>query len=445
MFTGTILRGVRNVLRSPLRLVLVVAILGTCLMFVAVMFVLNGSAQQRLSAAQGQVGSGIDVRAPGSFGPFGGGTLTASQVKTITSTAGVGSVTEVLSERYTGTAIKGNVSEPSGGFGGGGGGFGGGGGGGFGGGGFSSDNGTVAPSIYGMQPGQSSYDLATGSVATVSSGRNLKTSETTADVALMSKALASANGLKVGSTFTLDSTKLTLVGLFTTGSTFGDDTLILPLQTMQKVYDVSGVSTVTVYPTDTSGVNALVTKLKSELGSGVDVVSQATLYQDTLNALSATQGTIFTTLIVAIVTAALVIVFAVMMIVRERVQEIGLLKAIGASHWQVVSQFGVEVLSLSGIAAVVALLLLVLVGNSLASKFDLTSPGGGGFGGGRFGGGAFIINSSSAAATTPFSAGLSFGSLLLVLGIGILLALVATVIPAWYVARIKPADVLRAE
>ena len=447
MFTGTLLRGVRNVLRSPLRLVLVVAILGTCLMFVAVMFVLNGSAQQRLSAAQGQVGSGIDVRAPGSFGPFGGGTLTASQVKTITSTAGVASVTEVLSERYTGTAIKGNVAQPSGGFGGGfgggGGGFGGGGGGGFGG--ASSDNGTVAPSIYGMQPGQSSYALSTGSDATVSSGRNLKTSETTADVALMSKALASANGLSVGSTFTLDTTKLTLVGLFSTGSTFGDDTIIVPLQTMQKVYDVSGVSTVTVYASNTSGVNALVTKLKSELGSSVDVVSQATLYQDTLTALKDTQGTIFTTLIVAIVTAALVIVFAVMMIVRERVQEIGLLKAIGASHWQVVSQFGVEVLSLSAIAAVVALLLLVLVGNSLASKFDLTSPGGG-FGAGRFGGGAFIINSGGAAATTtPFSAGLSFGSLLLVLGIGILLSVVATVIPAWYVARIKPADVLRAE
>jgi ABC-type lipoprotein release transport system permease subunit len=32
-----------------------------------------------------------------------------------------------------------------------------------------------------------------------------------------------------------------------------------------------------------------------------------------------------------------------------------------------------------------------------------------------------------------------------VLGLGVLLAVVASVIPAWYVARIKPADVLRAE
>src|SRR5271166_3561564 len=164
MFTGTILRGVRNVLRSPLRLVLVVAILGTSLMFVAVMFVLNASAQQRLAAAQGQIGSGIMVRVPGSFGPFGGsGTLSTSQVKTITSTAGVASVTEVLSQQYTGTTIKGTVSQPSNS------------GGGFGGGGFGgnrfNDNGTIPPSIYGLTPGQASYPLTTGSVATVSSGR----------------------------------------------------------------------------------------------------------------------------------------------------------------------------------------------------------------------------------------------------------------------------------
>ena len=226
----------------------------------------------------------------------------------------------------------------------------------------------------------------------------------------MSSAVAKANGLKVGSTFTLQSTKLTIVGLFTTGSTFGDDTIILPLQTMQSTYNVSGVSLVTVYADGTSQVNSLVTKLKSELGSSVDVVSQATLYQNTLISLNSTKGTIFTTLIVAIITAALVIVFAVMMIVRERVAEIGLLKAIGASHWQVVSQFAVEVLSLSAIAAVVAALLLALVGGTLASKFDISPTGG--FGSGRFG--AFAVGGGSTTTTAPFSAGLNAGSLLLV-------------------------------
>ena len=428
MFTGTLLRGLRNVLRSPLRLVLVVAILGTSLMFVAVMFVLNGSAQQRLAAARGQIGTGIDVRTAEAFGLFGGGggggTLTASQVKTILTTPGVASVSEVLQEQYTGTAIKGTISTP--------------GSGGFGGSRFN-DNGTIAPSVYGLEPGQSAYTLTNGSVAKVATGRNLTSTESRADVALMSSALAAANGLKVGSTFTLESTTLTLSGLFTTGSSFGDDTIILPLAAMQVVYNTSGVSLVTVYASSNSGVNALVSRLKSELGSTIDVVAQATLYQNALDALNSVQGNIFTTLIVAIVTAALVIVFAVMMIMRERVQEIGLLKAIGASHWQVVSQFAVEVLSLSLIAAVAAALLLAVVGGTLASKFNPTQPSGAGFGPGRFGSLAV-----SPATSAPFSAGLSGGSLILVLGLGVLLAVVASVIPAWYVARIKPADVLRA-
>jgi putative ABC transport system permease protein len=187
--------------------------------------------------------------------------------------------------------------------------------------------------------------------------------------------------------------------------------------------------------------------MKRALGSGVDVTAQSAQYTQTLTALSNAQSNIFTTLIVSIITAALVILFAVMLIVRERTQEIGLLKAIGASNWQVVSQFGAEVLSLSGIAAVIAAILMAVAGGSLASKFDIVTPsptgGAGGFGGAfRFGGraaAASVVNQS------PFSAGLTPGTLALVLGLGVALAVLASIVPAWYVARIKPAEVLRAD
>ncbi len=442
---GTLKRGVRNVLRSPIRLALVVALLGTSLMFVATMFALNASAQQRLADARSQIGTGIDIRPGGSFGPFGGGgTLTASQVTTIKNTAGVVAASEQVSEQYSGTAIKGAITTPTN--------TGSSSGGPPAGSGFGNrfnDNGTIPPTIYGLTPGQAQYTLVNGSIAKVASGRNLASGDANANVALTSAALAKANTLKVGSTFTLQSTTFTLVGLISTGSNFGDNTIIIPLTTAQRVYQITGVSSVTAYAASDTAVDSLVTRLKSALGSGVDVVAQGALYTQTLAALNDAQGNIFTTLIVSIVTAALVILFAVMLIVRERTREIGLLKAIGASNWQVISQFGVEVLSLSGIAAGIAALLMGVAGGALASKFDIAAPTTGGFGGPGGSGGVFRFGGRAAAAALtnqgPFSAGLTPGTLLLVLGLGVALAVLASVIPAWYVARIKPADVLRAD
>ena len=162
------------------------------------------------------------------------------------------------------------------------------------------------------------------------------------------------------------------------------------------------------------------------------------------------------------ITAALVILFAVLIIVRERIAEIGLLKAIGASNWQVISQFGVEVIGLSE-------RLSRHRGDSSGdfrqspcrrirrstTAASTATTGRGGFGGsggpgsgGPPGGGAGLFNSGfaqQAVKQSPLSAGLTPASLLIICGCGIALALLATIIPAWYVSRIKPAQVLRSE
>ncbi len=101
------------------------------------------------------------------------------------------------------------------------------------------------------------------------------------------------------------------------------------------------------------------------------------------------------------------------------------------------------------IAAAVAALLLVAFGQPLASIFSIVSAGGGrggfgggrgGFGGGFFGGGGFA---GGGRFTNPLSSPLTPESLLILLGLGIVLAVLASVVPAWYVARLKPARVLR--
>jgi len=439
---GPISRGARNVLRSPVRLALVAAILGTSLMFVATMVALNASAQQRLSSARAQIGTGITISPAGSGqGPSTGQYITTAQVKTIEGITGVTSVSEFVTTRDTSGTIKSSITIPANAptFGGG----------------FGGGNRVISPSIEGVITG-GQLALESGVTPTLKSGRQLTTADANANVALTSQALATANSYKLGSIITLNGTKVTLVGLFTTGDSFDDNTIVLPLATAQRIYNVNGVTRLTAYADSDTDVAAVVSRLQKALGSSLDVVSQSQAFTDTLNALRSAQQTIQTTLIVSAITAALIIIFAVFLIVRERTQEIGLLRAIGASHLQIVSQFVVETLTLGVTASIAATILIALFAGTIAKQFTISTggslargagrvftrggnftPPAGGFGGGGFGG------RLGAAATQTLSAGLTPTTLLLVFGLGVGLAIVASAIPAWYVARVRPAEALR--
>src|SRR5690348_7826177 len=111
---GTVKRGAFNVLRNPIRLVIVVLLLGVCLMFVAVMVALNASVQDNLAQISGQVGTGITIRPSGSFGPFGNtGTLTDAQVTQVENTPGITSVNPTVSQSYSGTEVKSSITQSS--------------------------------------------------------------------------------------------------------------------------------------------------------------------------------------------------------------------------------------------------------------------------------------------------------------------------------------------
>ncbi len=437
---GTVKRGVLNVLRNPIRMVIVVLLMGLCLMFVAAMVAMNASVQDRLTQLSGQVGTNITISPAGSFGPFGGGgstsTLTDAQVTQVKNTPGVVSAQASVTQFYTGTEIKSaTVSAPDGGNGGSG----------FpgrrGGGGFAR-----GPLVYGTPGNLSDISFFGSSIATIASGRDLSASDDNANVALMSQAIAQANGFSVGSTFTLQGTTLTLVGLYTTDTNFSDNSIVLPVKTAERLFNLSGVTSVTAYADSLNDVDNVASKLRSELGSGVSVVTQKDIVSNTENALSGTENSIKGTLIASVIVAALIITFTVFLIVRERNQEISILKAIGASNWRVVSQFAVEILTFSVVAAVVAAVLLLVLGQPLASIFSIVSSGGGGrggFGGGggfvRFGGGF----GGGGRFGNPLNSPLTPESLLILLALGVALAVLASVIPAWYVARLKPARALR--
>ena len=146
----------------------------------------------------------------------------------------------------------------------------------------------------------------------------------------------------------------TIIGLYTTTDQgFASNSLVVPLATMQSVFSLSGVDSITVYAQSYEQVDALAAKLRNTLGP---VIS---------NAFNVSTPTNTTT--------------------------------------------------------------------TLA-----------GFRGGPFGAGRVLFASPVANLNVHLSsASLTAQALLIIVGLGMGLAVLTSAIPAWYVARIKPAEVLR--
>lgn len=424
----TLLLSLRNIFRNPLRLLLIVLLLGVSLMLVAAMVSLNGSAQQELKDVQKQIGTAItitytandaqSVKASGT-GHFQNTPLPNSAVTMVQHVAGVSSVEENLSRTDTESALVTNTIQlPNG------------------------KSFTPPPIVNGFSPGATHFTLQGGATPTLTAGRGFQARDANTNVAMMSEQLARANSLAVGSTFDLRGTIVTLIGLYTTDQLFAQNSLVVPMATMQRLFGVDGVDSITAYAQSYAQVNGVAARLHQALGQAYNVVPEASDFTTTMDALMAVQNSITLALSIAILTATLVIIFTVVLMVREKNREIAILKALGASHWQVIRQFWGEVLALSTLAALIAVILLVMLGPIISQVFTV-APGTDSNSGGV---GNSPMFASLAAANAPLrlsAATLNVETLLIIVGLGMGLAILTSAIPAWYVARIKPAEVLR--
>lgn len=432
---GTMHRGLRNVVRHPLRVVLVVALLGTSLMFAGAMVALNASAQARLDATQRSIGTGITIAPiiPSSFQPsttgskptsFRGLSVSDALVPRIERTPGVVRISQV--DARDDSTLKGAVQ------------------------GLSQASGfpTPPPRVFGMTPGGTLTINGFGGLTPVhiTHGRGLTAGDDGTNVAIAGETIARANGWHVGSLFRLHGVSVRLVGTYRTGSPINDDSVILPYHTREHIYHTNSAEYITAFAANSTQVTTVVHRLQRALGSHLDI-HPADPDANQISALSGLQSNVRAGLLGAIAAGALVMLFAILLIVRERAREIGVLRALGASVATVVGQFAVEVAALSAAAATLAVMLLVAAGPALASAFGTTStaapsPSVGGVvvqtvGGQSTGGGSAATN------TLTLSAGLTPESVLALCGLAIVLAIVASAIPAYVVARLKPAHVLR--
>jgi len=303
-----------------------------------------------------------------------------------------------------------------------------------------------------------------GTTLTITSGAALSGTSNTNE-AMISKSMASKNNLSVGSTFTAYSTAMTVSGIFTSSNEAAAGTVVVSLPTEQRLSGQTGDVTSAVATVDSlTNLSSVTATIKSTLGSSTaDVTSSQTAANATIAPLNSVKNISLFSLIGAVVAGAIIILLVMIMIVRERRREIGVLKAIGGSNVKIILQFITEAITLTILGAVIGLIIGViggtpvtklLVDNSTNTTTSSTSQFGGGgpslnITRGRGGGGSFFAtrlggnNIVSGVKDIKTAAGWS----LLVYGFGsaILIAVLGSTFAAGLIAKVRPAEVLRTE
>jgi putative ABC transport system permease protein len=271
------------------------------------------------------------------------------------------------------------------------------------------------------------------------SGRPISGSSS-ADIAMVSKAMAQKNGLKVGSTFAAYGKTFAVAAIFATDTRQGDDTVVVSLPVMQRLNrDTDQIFNAVVTAASLTELAKVTSEIERTLGARANVVSYLADADRAVSDLNSVKSIAVDSLVGA-AGAAVVILFLVMvMIVRERKREIGTLKAIGASNGRIMGQFTTEAVTFAVLGLLVGLVIGVIaaspVTSSLVSHSGVSADTGAR---GLFGAGSPVLSR-----LTDINAQVGWTVILEGLATAVIVAALASAAAAWMISRIRPAEVLR--
>jgi putative ABC transport system permease protein len=465
-------RGIRNAFRNGVRTASIVVILGLSIGLSLTMLIAQKAVENKIASVKSSIGNTIDI-SPAGYNPGSqaNNALTTSGLSKVGSLAHITAVTETLTDRLstTGSAtssfskfgststVESTTSLTSpitlNSSGAGGGRF-------FVSGGASSSGLPADFSLPVSFLGTTNTTQVSGTSVSISSGKTIDGS-TDSNNALISSQMASKNNLKVGSTFTAYNATLTVAGIFSSTDKTTQGTVVLSLPALQRLSGQSGSVTSAVATVDSlDNLASATTTVKNSLGSNADVVSAQQQADDTVAPLNSVKTVATFSLFGAVGAGAVIILLTMVMVVRERKKEIGVVKAIGGSNLRIISEFMIESLTLAVLGAVVGLALGV-VGGQPVTKMLVTSsstttstttvaPGGpgGGFGGATRGGGGFggsVRRNSTVQSLDNIKAQIGWGILLDGFGAAILIAVIGSALSAAMIAKVRPSTIMRAE
>ena len=446
----------------------VVVILAVAITLSISMLIARDAVNSKIDSVRASSGNTITVAPKGFFGFNGGGTpLTQTKVDALISLPHVTALQESLSEELTSSDTTltsptnaGSLGSRFGQFGGG-----------------SSTGSNGSPSstnfvipirvIGTNSPGNALVGGANGGGTEKLTSGTTFSATSKSDVAIVGASLAAKNKLTVGSTFTAWKTTITVVGIYNSGSTFADSDVLMPLTTVQTLATAPNqVTGATVTVDNIDNVASVDRSVTAALGKTADVTSSQTTVQTELAPLNSVKTISTYTLIGAVIGAAIILLLSMLMIVRERRREVGVLKAIGAPNRSIISQFIAESTTFTLLGAIVGFVGGVAISSPITSAL-LSANGGSsntpsGFvrGGGavRFtGGGSGFAPPAGANASGQFHFGgitntltqihtsAGWSTLAFALVAAIVIAALGSTVAAATIVRIRPAEVLRSE
>ncbi len=290
----------------------------------------------------------------------------------------------------------------------------------------------------------------------ITAGENLHAGDS--GVVLMSSNLSDYLGVGFGDKVEIYGESFTVVGIYEpTGEGRTETRMVyMNISEAQTITgNVGNASRLDVYAEDVSYVDEIADVIEAvyedlHVTTYYDRLENLERMQDTYqttlenadSTISQTQTVAFQEIGIAVVATSLIVFFTMLYTVRERTKEIGILKAIGFSNWNVMSQFMLEGISMSLMAGVVGVV-IGIVGAPVLSSLLLPSVN------------LFPTQQQRVfpGQTTNFGTTLSQSvaatpdpqTMLLAFGVAVLLGAIGSLYPAWRASRTSPMEALRYE
>ncbi len=187
----------------------------------------------------------------------------------------------------------------------------------------------------------------------------------------------------VGQYLQIDGTSYKVVGvLVSKGSSMGqggDNTIIVPLSTGQRLIGSTTISTVYLQGESEDQMDAVMNLVETKMASlfpGQSDSYSVTNQQDVMDTMSSVTDTM-TLMLGGIASISLLVggigIMNIMLVsVSERTKEIGIRKAIGAKRRDVLVQFLIEAVMLSGVGGLIGIISGLGIGKLVSSLFSLS-------------------------------------------------------------------------